>query len=70
MLSSIFSIIQLILSLIGIWDQFLSWSDAKRLADASKNTQDRNTAVDDQKEATSEDQFDKDQDTIVNHKPH
>lgn len=68
-MATIFSIIQLILQLLGLWDQFMSWSDAKRLADASQNTQSRNAAVDDQKGATSEDQFDKDQDTIINHKP-
>jgi len=70
MIASIFSIIQLILHLIGLWDQFLSWSDAKRLAEAEKNTETRNDAVDKQKEAKDEAEFDKEQSVIVSHKPH
>ncbi len=70
MFSSIFAIIEMVLKLLGLWDQFLSWSDSKRLVDSQKNTQDRNTAVDDQKGAKDETTFDNDQSAIVNHKPH
>lgn len=70
MFTGIFSAIELIMRLIGLWDQFMNWSDAKRLADAEKNTQDRNKAVDDQKGASNEDQFDKDQSDITKHLPH
>jgi hypothetical protein len=69
-IGSIFTAIQVILRLLGLWDQFLNWSDAKRIADAEKNTQDRNDAVDKQKGAKSEDDFDKAQDDIISHKPH
>lgn len=69
MFTSIFEVIGLVLKLVGLWDQFLSWSDAKRIADIEKNRQERNAAVDDQKTAQTEDQFDKDQSNISSHHP-
>lgn len=69
MISGIFAAIQLVLKLIGLWEQFLGWSDKKRLADAAKNTQDREKAVDQQKGAMSEEEFDRLQDDITKHRP-
>lgn len=47
----------------------MDYVDKKRIADAEENAAKRNAAVDDQKSAKTEDQFDKDQDTIVGHLP-
>ncbi len=69
MFVGLFSIIQLILRAIGLWDQFLNWSDKKRLADAEANTEARNKAVDEQKKAADEDAFNKAQDDISRHNP-
>ena len=69
MISSIFAAIQAFLALVGLWDQFLSWSDKKRLADAQAREQARNNAVDDQKNAKDEASFEKDQSTIVGNPP-
>lgn len=69
MFAQIFVVIELILKLIGLWDGFLSYVDQKRIADDAEKTAKRNKAVDDQKSAASEDDFDKDQDTIVGNKP-
>jgi hypothetical protein len=69
MFSSIFAIIELVLKLIGLWNGFLDYTDKKRLADAQKNTQDRNDAVDKMKGAANEDEFDKSEDDITRHKP-
>lgn len=69
MIAQFFAVVQLLLKLIGLWEQFLSWSDAKRIADAEQNRQERNAAVDEQKTAKTEEDFDKAQDSIVNHIP-
>ncbi len=70
MFAQIFAVIQLLLKLVGLWEAFLSWSDKARLAEAAQNTQEREKAVDQQKGAQNEDDFDRAQDDIVNHRPH
>lgn len=65
----VFAVIQLILKLIGLWEDFLSWSDKKRIADAEVNRQEREKAVDKQKDAEDEKTFDDAQSEIINHKP-
>lgn len=69
MFSSIFSIIELILKLIGLWNGFLNYVDKKRIADAEKNRQEREKAVDQLKGAKSEEDFDRAQSDVVIRKP-
>lgn len=69
MLTGIFAIVQIILKLFGAWEQFLDWSDKKRLAEAAENTQEREKAVDEQKKAEDEKAFDDAQSGIVGTKP-
>lgn len=69
MFAQIFAVIELILKLIGLWDGFMSYVDKKRIADEAQKTADRNKAVDEQKNAKSEDDFDKAQDDIIRNKP-
>lgn len=68
-MGSIFAIIELILKAMNLWDQFISWSDAKRLAEEERKTQERNSAIDRQNNAKDESEFDHAQDDIVNNKP-
>lgn len=69
MLTGIFAIVQLILKLFGAWEQFLDYADKQRIADAEKRNQDRNKAVDEQKKAQTEEEFDRAQDKIVGANP-
>jgi len=69
MISGIFAAIQLVLRLFKLWDQFLEYSDKVRLAQAAENTQAREKAVDQQKGAMSEEEFDRLQDELTKHKP-
>lgn len=69
MISGIFAAIQLVLRLFKLWDQFLEYSDKVRLAQAAENTQEREKAVDEQKGASSEEEFDRAQDGVIGHKP-
>lgn len=46
MIGSIFAVIELILKLIGLWDQFLDYSDAKRRAQDEVKRQEREKAAD------------------------
>lgn len=69
MIAQIFAVIELALKLVGLWEDFLGYTDKKRISDAEKNREERDKAVDDQKKAQDEAQFDKDQSDIVNHNP-
>lgn len=69
MIAQAFAILEFILTLFGLWDQFLGYVDKKRVADAAQNRQDREKAIDDQKNAKTEGDFDKAQDGIVLHLP-
>lgn len=69
MIANFFALVQLLLKLIGLWEQFLDWSDKKRIADAEINRQEREKAVDDQSKASSEKEFDDAQSRIIDHKP-
>jgi hypothetical protein len=69
MIGQIFLIIQILMRAFGLWDQFISWSDAQREKDRIEQDQKRNAAVDQQSNAQSEADFDKSQDTIVGNKP-
>lgn len=69
MIGQIFAVIQLVLKLIGLWEQFLDYSDKARVAEGQKNTQEREKAVDELEKAETEDEFDKAQSKIIDHKP-
>lgn len=64
-----FAIIQVILKLFGLWEGFLSWSDKKKIADQEKNKQDRDKALEDLKNAQTEEEFNKAQSGVVDHIP-
>lgn len=68
-IGSIFAAIEAILKLIGLWEQFQAWYDAKKVADRTDESQKLNQAVDDIKNAKSEDDFDKAQSAITSHLP-
>lgn len=67
--TGVFSAIKLVLELLGLWHQFQDFSDKERLKKAQENTDARDKAVDQQTGAKSEDDFDRAQDGIVDHKP-
>ncbi len=69
MIAGIFAVIELILKLIGLWDQFLSYSDAKRAADAAAKQAALNKAVDASAGANSDDDIFKNQTDVVNNMP-
>lgn len=65
----IYSVVQAVLQLIGLWDQFLDYSDSQRLAESQAKQQTEDAAVDDSVTATTDDQIWKDQDAITKNKP-
>lgn len=65
----IYSVIQLILKAIGLWEEFLNYSDAQRAAEAAERTQKRNDAIDASKKAESDDDIWKSQEDITNNLP-
>lgn len=69
MISGIFSIIQLILKLIGLWEQFMDWSEKKRIADREDRRQQRDKAVDDAVKSQTEEEFNEAQDRISRNLP-
>lgn len=69
MLTGIFAVIQLLLKAIGLWEQFLDYAEKQKIAEAEKRNQDRNKAVDEQKNAKTEEEFDRAQDKIVDNSP-
>lgn len=69
MIAQIFVIFQVLLKLFGLWEQFDAWYVAKKVADAEKNKQDRDKALEDLKNAKDESDFDKAQSGVVDHIP-
>lgn len=65
----IYTLIQAFLSAVGLWNQFLDYSDAKRKAEAEAKTQALNKAVDESKGATTDEEIEKSQDDIVRNMP-
>lgn len=68
-IAAIYSVIQLVLKLIGLWDSFLSYSDAQRAAEAAAKTAALNKAVDHSKTDESDDDIWKDQTDITGNMP-
>lgn len=69
MFTNIFATIELVLKLIGLYDQFMDYSDKKRAAEREKRAQDRDDAIDKQQNAKDEDEFDKAQEEINRNHP-
>lgn len=69
MISQVFLLIRMILTAFGLWESFLSYGDANREKKRVEKDQNRDKAVDDQKNAQTEDEFDKAQDAIGSSKP-
>lgn len=69
MFTSIFAIIELVLKLFRLWDQFLDYSDARRLAEAEAKRQSREKALEDSIKAGTDDEIWDSQDRIVDNKP-
>lgn len=69
MISQVFAVVQLLLKVFGLWEQFLDYSDKARTAEAEERKQRREEAVDKQKDAQSEEEFDRAQDDIVGSNP-
>lgn len=60
-----FDLISLLLKLIGLWEGLLDFIDKKHSADMEERRQRREKAIEDQKNAQSEKEFDDAQDSIV-----
>lgn len=69
MIGQIFAVIELLLKLIGLWGQFSDYVDKKRTAEAEERRQRRDQAVDDLKNAKTEEEFNEAQSRIVNNPP-
>lgn len=68
-LTGIFSVFSALKELISLIRSFLDMVAAHQKADAIKNTQDREKAVDELANAKTEEEADAAQDAIVAHKP-
>lgn len=69
MIAQIFAIVQLLLRLFGLWEQFLAWSDKKRIADADEKYQELVKELERLKNATDEAEFDRAQSGVVDNLP-
>lgn len=69
MITQIFLAIQAILQLFKLWDAFLAYADDVREKERVARDQARNAAIDRQKDAQSEEEFDRAQDDIARNSP-
>jgi hypothetical protein len=69
MLGKLFLLIELIMRLFKLWDQFVDYADEKRKAEVEKRRQDRAKAIEDSKKAESDEDIWKSQEDIVKHRP-
>jgi hypothetical protein len=69
MLTQLFALIQLVLRFFKLWDQFQDFSMAERLKENEERRQRLEKAVEDQKNAQTEDEFDRAQDEITKNLP-
>lgn len=69
MIAQIFLLIEVILRLFKLWDSFGTFVDDKREKDRIERDQARDKAVDKQKNAQTEEEFDKAQDDIARNSP-
>ena len=69
MLAQLFLLIEVLMRAFNLWDQFGQYMDDKRERDRVERDQKRSAAIDKQKTAESEADFDKAQDDIANNLP-
>ena len=69
MIANIFAAIQLFLKLIGLWEEFLSFTDKQRIAEGEKKRQERQKAIDDLSTAKTDEEIFDAQERIINSKP-
>lgn len=69
MLAQLFLLIEVLMRAFNLWDSFGQYMDDKRERDRVERDQKRSAAIDKQKESTSEDEFDRQQDEIVKNQP-
>lgn len=69
MIAQIFLLIEVILRLFKLWDSFGTFVDDKREKDRIERDQARDKAVDKQKNAQTEEEFDRLQDDIARNSP-
>lgn len=67
--TKIFALIELILGLLKLKDQFFDWYTEKHSAEIEKRAQKRDQAVDQSKKAETDDDIWKSQEDIVNNSP-
>jgi hypothetical protein len=69
-LAQIFTLIELVFKLFGLWDGFVQYIDDKRSAEREANAQARDAAIEEsKKEGKSDDDVFKNQGDIVSHLP-
>lgn len=68
-MGQIFMFIELILKLIGLWDDFSTYTVKKHAAEQEQRKQQREKSVDDSKKAESDDDIWNSQDGIVSNSP-
>ena len=69
MFSSIFSLITLLLKLLGLWEKFLDHADATRLSDSERRRQIRDAAIDSSTRATTPEEAYAAQEDITRNSP-
>ena len=68
-MTQFFLIVELLLKAIGLWEDFQNYVEKKKIAEGQEKTQNRNDAVDKQKQAKDEAEFDQAQSDIVGNLP-
>lgn len=69
MIAQIFAVIEVLLKLMGLYDGFINYLDAKRLAEDEAKRQAREGAVDDAAKAQTPDDAYRAQDGVVSNDP-
>lgn len=69
MFAQIFAVIEIVLKLFGLWEQFGIYMDAKRLKDAEEKSQRRDEAVDNAVKATTPEDAYAAQDGVASNEP-
>ena len=64
-----FLLIELLLKLIGLWEQFSSYVQAQKLIEDEEKRQRREKAIEDSKKAETDEEIWKSQDGIVDNSP-
>jgi DNA-binding transcriptional regulator GbsR (MarR family) len=68
-MASIFALIQLLLKLFGLWDQFRNYADTQFKKEIEERRQAREKAIEDLKNAKTEEEFDEAQERIARNSP-